>query len=194
MTPKATRLRPTVNTEPASPSSGPAAPEASATCWSVRPAAAGKSAAVTACAARTFARSPPSAGTWPVGSLAVSEPPQPASSAAAASSTRGSLPIALSLNRRVVQAAPQVQARTGAVGPPRRGDRRHLGGLGRRLEAVRALDRVAHPEVTRGEHVGAVEREHEEHVRGPLADALDRGELAHDLLVGQLREALELEV
>src|SRR5215217_6528683 len=193
MMPKATRLRPTVKTEPARPSSGPAAPEASATCWSVRPAAAGKSAAVTAWAARTLARSPPSAGTWPAGSLAVSEPPQPASSAAAASSTRRSLPIDFSLNGRVVEAAPQVQARAGAVRPPRLGDPGHLRGLGRRLEPVRALDRVAHPEVTRGEHVGPVQREHEEHVRGPLADALDRGELAHHLLVGQLGEALELQ-
>src|SRR5215210_6111563 len=145
MTPKATRLRPTVKTELASPSSGPAAPPASATCCSVRPPAAGKSAALTAWASRTLARVPPAAGTCATGSLEVPEPPQPASSAAAASSARRGLPIARSLNGRIGQSAPQVQAGAGAIRPPRLGDRLHLRGLGGRLERVRAHDRVAHP-------------------------------------------------
>ena len=35
--------------------------------------------------------------------------------------------------------------------------------------------------------------EHEEHVRGPLADAAHERELAHDLVVGQARDAIELD-
>ena len=44
----------------------------------------------------------------------------------------------------------------------------------RRVEPVRAHRRVAHPEVTRRQHVRPVQGEHQEHVRGPLADPLDR--------------------
>ena len=44
MIPNATRFSPTVKTELAIPSSGPAVPAASATCCSVRPSVAGKSA------------------------------------------------------------------------------------------------------------------------------------------------------
>src|SRR3954468_18239514 len=166
MTPKATRLGPVVKTELASPSSGPFVPLASATCCNERPAGAGKSAAVTDWAALTLARTPPAAGTCDTGSLPESEepePPQPASSAATASSRRGSLPIDPSLNGRVVEAPPEVQAGAGAVGPPRLRDRLHLRGLRGRLEPVRPHDRVAHPEVTCGHHVGSVEREHQEH-------------------------------
>src|SRR5215218_5878580 len=155
MTPNAMRFGPTVNTEVASPSSGPAEPAESATCCSVRPSVAGKSARIADCAARTFSRRPPAAGTCADGSLEESEPPQPARTAAtaAATSARGSLPIALSLVRGVVEAAPEVQAGARPVRAPRLGDRRQLGGRGRRLELVRAHDRVAHPEVTRGQHV-----------------------------------------
>jgi hypothetical protein len=35
--------------------------------------------------------------------------------------------------------------------------------------------------------------EHQEHVGRPLAEALDRGELRGHLLVGQVRQALQLE-
>src|SRR5215212_5444330 len=198
MTPKATRLGPTVKTELASPRCGPWVPVASAICWSVRPLGAGKSAAVTSWAARTFRRTPPAAGTCAVGSLESDseepEPPQPARSATTTSMTRGSLPIPTSLIGRVVQAAPEIQAGACAVWPPRLRDRLHLRGLGRRLEAVRPHDRVAHPEVTRRQHVGPVQGEHQEHVRRPLADALHRRELADDLLVGQLGEPVELQL
>ena len=61
-------------------------------------------------------------------------------------------------------------------------------------QAVGALDRAADAEVADGEDVGPAEGEHQEHVRAPLADALDRGELGHDLLVGELLEAVELEL
>src|SRR4051794_11028325 len=172
MTPNARRFGPTVNTELASPSCGPWLPLASATCWSVRPPVAGKSAAVTFWAARTFSRTPPAAGTCAVGAFEPDEPepPQPATSGAATSMRRGSLPIPTSLIGRVVQAAPEIQARARAVGAPRLRDRLHLRGPGRRLEAVRPHDRVAHPEVTRGQDVRPGEGEHQEHVGGPLAD------------------------
>ncbi len=89
------------------PSSGPAEPTEFATSWSVRPPAAGKSAAVTAWAARTFSRRPPVAGTCDAGSLSeLSVPPQPASSTATASSARGSLPIPCSLIGCVLETAP----------------------------------------------------------------------------------------
>src|SRR3954471_9463542 len=196
MTPKARRFGPTVKTELASPSCGPWVPLAFATCWRVRPLVGGKSAAVTFWAARTFRRTPPAAGTCAVGSFESDEPepPQPASSAAATSMTRRSLPIPTSLNGGIVEAAPKVEAGPGPVRAPRLGDRLHLCGLGRVLEAVGPHDRVAHPEVTRGQHVWPVEGEHEEHVGRPLADALDRRELADDLLVGELGEAVELEL
>src|SRR3954469_3751113 len=187
---------PVMKTELGRPSSGPWPPLAFAICWSVRPAGAGKSAAVTNWAAFTLTRTPPAAGTCATGSLESDEPdpPQPASSAATASRTRESLPMAFSLNGRVVQAAPEVEAGASAIRAPRLRDRLHLRGLGGRLEPVRPHDRVAHPEVTRGQDIGPVEGEHEEHVGGPLADPLDGGQLADDLLVGQLREAVELEL
>src|SRR3954451_16265200 len=137
MTPKARRFGPTVKLELASPSCGPCVPLASATCWSVRPLAGGKSAAVTFWAARTLRRTPPAAGTCAVGSFESDEPepPQPASSAAATSmTTRRSLPIATSLNGGIVQAAPEVEAGPGPVRAPRLGDRLHLCGLGRVAE------------------------------------------------------------
>src|SRR3954451_7308550 len=132
MTPKARRFGPTVKLELASPSCGPCVPLASATCWSVRPLAGGKSAAVTFWAARTLRRTPPAAGTCAVGSFESDEPepPQPATSAAATRMTRGRLAIPARLIWRIVQAAPQVQAGACAVGPPRLGDRLHLRGLG----------------------------------------------------------------
>src|SRR3954452_633797 len=136
MTPKARRFGPTVKTELASPSCGPWVPLAFATCWRVRPLVGGKSAAVTFWAARTFRRTPPAAGTCAVGSFESDEPepPQPASSAAPTSMTRGSLPIPANLIGRIVQAAPEVEAGACAVGAPGFGDGLHLRGLGRRLE------------------------------------------------------------
>ena len=67
-------------------------------------------------------------------------------------------------------------------------------GVGMRVEPVGALDRAPDPEVADREHVRALELEHEEHVRAPLADALHGDELGDDLVVGQVVEALELEL
>ena len=61
-----------------------------------------------------------------------------------------------------------------------------------RLEAVGAHDGVLDPLVADRQHVRPVQGEHQEHVRRPLADALDRDQLAHDLLVGQRLEPGDL--
>ena len=80
--------------------------------------------------------------------------------------------------RLVVERAPEVQAGARPVGPPGLGDRLHLGRLGRGGEAVGGAGRVADSRGRRPAARRPVQGEHQEHVRAPLADALDRGQLA----------------
>ena len=51
----------------------------------------------------------------------------------------------------------------------------------------------ADAEVADREHVGPLEVEHQEHVRAPDAEALDRYQLGDHLLVGQPAELVQLE-
>ena len=177
MMPNATRFSPAVKTEVAMPELGPADPKSSATCCSVRPPAAGKSAAVTACgSAHLLAQAAGGRHLRRRVLGGVSPPPQPANSTATASSTRGSLPIGVSLTG-------------GSRGCARGTGRRVCGGVARArpalpspresavLEPVLA-DRHADSQVTHGQDVGPVEGEDQEHVRRPLADALDGDQLA----------------
>ena len=53
-------------------------------------------------------------------------------------------------------------------------------------EIVGAFDSAAHAEVPDGQHVGAAEVEHQEHVGGPATEALDGDEPGGDLLVGEI--------
>ena len=96
--------------------------------------------------------------------------------------------------RLVVERAPQVAAGQRAVRAPRCGDPLHRGGVGYLVQRVGALDRVADAEVADRQHVGRCQVEHQEHVRAPHADALDGDELGDHLLVGQLVQALELQL
>ena len=56
------------------------------------------------------------------------------------------------------------------------------------LEPVQPLDRAADALVADRQHVRPAEVEHQEHVRGPLAEALDRGQLRDHPLVAHLVE------
>ena len=76
---------------------------------------------------------------------------------------------------------------------PGRRDALHRGGVGDLPQRIGALDRVADAEVPDGQHVGALQVEHQEHVCAPDADALDGNQLGDHLLVGQLVQALQLE-
>ena len=60
-------------------------------------------------------------------------------------------------------------------------------------EAVHPGVAVAHAVVAGRPHVEAAELEHQEHVRGPLADAAHEHELAHDDVVGEAVHAVELD-
>src|SRR6516164_3924213 len=98
------------------------------------------------------------------------------------------------LRRLVTQRVPEIPARERAVRAPGLGDPLDRGGVGQRVELVGALDRPADAEVADGEHVGALQVEHQEHVRAPFAQPLDRDELLHHRLVVQLVQLLELEL
>ena len=51
----------------------------------------------------------------------------------------------------------------------------------------------AHAEIERRPDVEPTHLEHQEHLRGPLADAAHEDQLAHDLVVGEPRDAVELD-
>jgi hypothetical protein len=91
-------------------------------------------------------------------------------------------------------AKPQVAARERAVRAPRLGDLLHGRLIGEIVEPVRAFDRTADAEVADRQHVRAFELEHQEHLRRPHADALDRHQLRRHVLVAQLVQELELEL
>ena len=82
---------------------------------------------------------------------------------------------------------------TGRGGTARRAARAPsaVGGAGEVEEAPVAL---AHAEVVDRPHVEPAELEHQEHLRGPAPDAAHERELAHDLVVGEARDAVELDV
>ena len=68
------------------------------------------------------------------------------------------------------------------------GRRRHL------VQPVRALDRAPDPEVAHRQDVGPAEVEDQEHVGRPLAESFHRRELGGHLVVGKLRQPVELEL
>src|SRR4051794_35019686 len=78
-----------------------------------------------------------------------------------------------SLCRRVVQRAPQVQAPERAVGAPGLGDSFQIRRARKLVEAVLDLCGAADAEIAGGEHVGTAQVEHQEHLGGPGANALD---------------------
>lgn len=61
-------------------------------------------------------------------------------------------------------------------------------------QAIRNLDRLSDAEVELREHIGAAEAEHQEHVRGPPADALHAREGGDYLLVVQLVKPVNREI
>ena len=62
------------------------------------------------------------------------------------------------------------------------------------VQPVGAFDRPADAEVADREHVGALQVEHQEHVRGPHAQPLDGHELGDHRVVVELVQALELQL
>src|SRR5947209_17381794 len=101
---------------------------------------------------------------------------------------------AISLHGRVVERLPQVQRGDRAVRPPALTQRLELLGGWQALEPVQALHRPSDPEIPDRKHVGPAEVEDQEHVGGPLPEALDGRKLGGDLLVGELAQPLEREL
>src|SRR5882762_265556 len=92
-----------------------------------------------------------------------------------------------------IQALPQIPARKRAVRHPGPGDLLHLRGLGHSAFAVVPADRSLDSEISGGEDVGPPQREHQEHLRRPGADAFDLGQMGDHLVVGHIWQIREVE-
>src|SRR5207247_679864 len=90
--------------------------------------------------------------------------------------------------------APEIAAGERALRSPWRGDARELLWVGKLIEPVRSFDGAADAEIAYGQHVGALELEHQEHVRAPDAEPLDRGQLRYHPLVGQSVQPRQFEL
>jgi hypothetical protein len=60
-----------------------------------------------------------------------------------------------------------------------------------RLEPVDPLHGIRDPEVSNGQHIGPVQPEHQEHLRGPAAESLHRGQPFHHDIVSQCVDVVE---
>src|ERR1017187_10725674 len=89
------------------------------------------------------------------------------------------------------QAAPEVPTGYRAVGAPAAGHPLHFVSGGEGFQIVGFADGVADAQVARGQDVGPLQGEDQEHVSGPDADAFDLGEAEDDLVVGQSGEIRE---
>src|SRR3954454_14871153 len=91
----------------------------------------------------------------------------------------------------VVKSLPQVERRQRAVWPPRFGYLLHFRRLRQFLQPVVDLHRLANAEVADRQDVRSPEVEHQEHVDGQAAKALDGRERLRDLRVRQLGEIVD---
>src|SRR5579864_7553620 len=92
------------------------------------------------------------------------------------------------LKRLDIRASPQIPAGHTAVGFPTFGDLLHDVRLGQFALAVMFLDRRLNPVIARGQDVLALQREHQEHLRRPHADAFDLRQVLDDLFIRQFRQ------
>ncbi len=83
------------------------------------------------------------------------------------------------------------QLATRPVRPPGLRGAPHPVGLGQRALAVGPLHGLANAVVVHGQHVGSAQAEHEEHLGGPAADALDPDEGGHHVVVREPAQAAE---
>ena len=77
--------------------------------------------------------------------------------------------------RRHLDAAPEIPGGHGPVGPPALAQHLELNASRQRGQAVELLCALPDAVVSHRKYIEAAQREHQEHVRGPLADALDAG-------------------
>ena len=77
------------------------------------------------------------------------------------------------------------------MGTPFRSDLLHLLRCGPFAFAVGALNRVLNSEIELRQYVGTAESEHEEHLRGPAADALDLNQVFDEFVIGQGFDVVE---
>src|SRR5215213_7755747 len=135
----------------------------------------------------------------------------PAASAVRASSARSSAvsPIAAieilssaatcltlfrgSFDGSVVERAPQIEAGEGAVGPPFLREFLQLLRAGQVLHPVGDLYGPPDAEIADRDNVRPTEVEDQEHLGGPGADPVHLDELRDHVLVGELREPLQVE-
>ena len=68
----------------------------------------------------------------------------------------------------------------------------HLRGLGKILQGIGFFHRHADAQIARRQHVVTTQREHQEHVDGPDADAFDTRQMLHDGIVFERRALLEI--
>src|SRR5688572_4189771 len=111
---------------------------------------------------------------------------RPATARAAASINRVETRVCIaSLFRiRVVETGPQIPAGHRSVGAPRFSETHEPLRRGRLAQPVCPLDGAHDTEVTDRQHIRPVQAEHQEHLGGPAADALDRGQGGDDLIIG----------
>src|SRR6266851_6827431 len=86
-------------------------------------------------------------------------------------------PSRLFFHRLHIQTLPQIPAGDRAIGRPRFRNLLHYRGLGPLTFLVVLLDGSLHAVVAGREDIRTTQREHQEHVRRPDADALDLGEI-----------------
>src|SRR3954447_2815178 len=95
------------------------------------------------------------------------------------------------MSGRVAKRLPQVETGQRSLRPPGLSDRFHLLRVRQRVEVVVDLDRLADAEVADRQDVAPAEVEHQEHVDGPAAEALDCDQRVVHLLVRELRQLVD---
>src|SRR4051812_12316859 len=99
---------------------------------------------------------------------------------------------ALGLQRpEQVELPPEIPARDRSIGPPRLAELEALAGPGQVVEAVDVADRRPDAQVVDRQHIRAVQAKDEEHLGGPDADPLDRGQPGHDGCIVEVVERVD---
>jgi hypothetical protein len=93
-----------------------------------------------------------------------------------------------------IEAAPEIPGRDGAVGVPGLGDPREVSRLGMNLEAVGLAHGIANAQIQDRQHIGALERENQEHLRRPDTHPFHLCQAFNDFFIGELEELAEVEL
>ena len=91
----------------------------------------------------------------------------------------------------ILERAPQVPARDGAMRAPLCADLAHVLWSGTLPLAIRPTDRVLNPQVQLGQHIWPAQSEHQEHLRRPPADAFHLHEVLDQVVVAHLVDGIE---